>query len=399
MITPSSVLPYFFISALFLLFSGLICASASRFSKNILISEGGRHEAIDGLRGFLALGVFFHHALINFSYQTSNVWKAPDEPFYVMTGQLGVGFFFMITAFLFWGRVLKSSYRIDWIDLYRSRVRRIVPMYILSVVFLVVIALGKTGISEDFRYGAVIKDVARWFGFSFFGAPDINGLVNTFTINAGVFWTLSYEWKFYFVLPFMGALLAISRRWLVYVLVFLYIALSEEKFLFYFLGGMVVADVYSRVEIRYNIPAWRCDLWFILILCGLMTEFSTAYGFLQSLLSATAFFLMLNGRGVFGLLHTKAAKLLGEASYSIYLLHGVVITVTLAAARLAGLKWVESNYWGVVLLMGLILITVSVLTFRFVELPFLTRSLIKSSGKSELDGTAGLVGGRLCKKP
>lgn len=398
MTMPSSVGPYFLISALFLLFSWLICAVASRFSKKILISEGGRYESIDGLRGFLALGVFFHHALINFTYQASNVWKAPDEPFYVMTGQLGVGFFFMITAFLFWGRVLRSSCRIDWIDLYRSRVRRILPMYVLSVAILVLIALGKTGIGEGFRYGAVLKEIAKWLGFSFIGAPDINGLVNTFTINAGVFWTLAYEWKFYFVLPFMAALLAISGRWLVYVLIFLYAALSEEKFLFYFFGGMVVADAYSRVEIRSYIPTWRCDLWFVLLLCGVMTGFSTAYGFLQSLLSAIAFFLMLNGRGVFGLLHTKAAKLLGEVSYSIYLLHGVVITVTLAAARLAGVKWVESNYWAAVFLMGLILITVSILTFRFVELPFLKKSLIKSGGKSEFDDAAGLMGGRLCKK-
>jgi peptidoglycan/LPS O-acetylase OafA/YrhL len=395
MITSSSVGPYFLISALFLLFSWLICAATSRFSKKILLNEGGRHEAIDGLRGFLALGVFFHHALVNFSYQTSSVWRAPDEPFYVMTGQLGVGFFFMITAFLFWGRVLRSSSRIDWIDLYRSRVRRIVPMYVLSVALLILIALGKTGIGEGFRFGTVLKEIVKWFCFSFIGAPDINGLKDTFTINAGVFWTLAYEWKFYFILPFMMALLVTMRRWLVYGLIFLYAALSEEKFLFYFFWGMIVADIYSRKEIKVNIPHWRCDLWFILILGGVMTGFSTAYGLWQSLLSAAAFFLMLNGRGVFGLLHTTAAKLLGQVSYSIYLLHGIVITAALAVARFAGVKWTESNYWVVVFVLGLILITTSVFTFRFVELPFLTKSLIKSGRKSKADETIGLVDRRI----
>ncbi len=374
---PSSIGPYFLISTLFLFFSWGVCTGASRFSINILVCPGGRHESIDGLRGFLALGVFFHHTLINFSYQASNVWKAPDEPFYVMTGQLGVGFFFMITAFLFWGRVLKSSYRIDWINLYRSRVRRIVPMYILSVVLLVVIALGKTGISEDFRYGEVIKDVARWFGFSFFGVPDINGLKNTFTINAGVFWTLAFEWKFYFLLPFMAALLAAYERWPVYSLIFLYAVLSGENFLFYFFWGMIVADTYSRFDIKAYIQAWLCDLSFIAILCILMLAFSTAYGFLQSLLSAAAFFLMLNGRGIFGLLHTRASKLLGEISYSIYLLQGIVITVALMLMQLAGIKWTEENYWIIVLVMGFILITTSIFSFRFVEFPFLKKMQIK----------------------
>ena len=122
-----------------------------------------------------------------------------------------------------------------------------------------------------------------------------------------------------------------------------------------------------------------------------MTGFSTAYGLLQSLLSATAFFLMLNGQGVFGLLRTKAAKLLGQVSYSIYLLHGIVITAALAVARLVDVKWVNSNYWPAVFVMGLILITTSVFTFRFVELPFLTKSLIKSGRKSGVYKTIGLV--------
>jgi peptidoglycan/LPS O-acetylase OafA/YrhL len=390
MITPSSVLPYFLISALFLLLSWVICTGDSRLSKKVLVNESGHHESIDGLRGFLALGVFFHHALINFNYQTSNVWQAPTEPFYVMTGQLGVGFFFMITAFLFWGRVLRSSSRIDWIELYRSRVRRIVPMYVLSVSLVVLIAFGKTGIDDGFNFGAVTKEILRWFCFSFVGTPDINGLKNTFTINAGVFWTLAYEWKFYFILPFMALLLA-RGRWIVYVPMFLYVVLAEEKFLSYFFWGMILADLYPRKLIKVNIPSWIYDLWFVLILCVVMTGFSTAYGLLQSLLAAIAFFLMLKGQGVFGLLHTKAAKLLGQVSYSIYLLHGIVITAVLSAAQMAGLKWIDSNYWVAVFVMGLILITISVFTFRFVELPFLARSLIRSGRKYNVDKTICLV--------
>ncbi len=372
MIQPSSIWPYFLLSTVFVLFAGGIYLLASQISRQGMLSEGGRYESIDGLRGFLALGVFFHHALINFSFQSTGVWKAPDEPFYVMTGQLGVGLFFMITAFLFWGRILKAGRGIDWIALYRSRVRRIVPMYVVTVVVLVLIAVSKTA-NGDIHYAGVLKDVLKWFYFYLLGAPDINGLPYTFTINAGVFWTLAYEWKFYFALPFMAALLAISGRWGVYLLLGLYAALSDEKFLLYFLGGMIVADVHERVRSSIRVPAWLSDVLFVGLLYLLMTSFDTAYRASAAVLATMAFLLMLNGRGVFGLLHTKAARLLGEVSYSIYLLHGIVITLFLTFAKAVDFHWVDANYWWVVLSMGFILVALSVLTFKFIEQPFIRK--------------------------
>lgn len=307
MIQPASIWPYFLLSSVFLAFSGCIYAFAKKFSRVVMVSEEGRYKSIDGLRGFLALGVFFHHALINFSFQTGGVWKAPDEPFYVMTGQLGVGFFFMITAFLFWGRILKTGCGVDWVALYQSRVRRIVPMYVVAVVALVLIALSKAAGSGEIDEWSVVKEVLKWFYFAFLGAPDINGLPHTFTINAGVFWTLAYEWRFYFALPFMVALLAISGRWGVYLLLGLYATLSDEKFLFYFLGGMIAADVHERIRSGIRIPSWLSDVLFVGAISVLMTSFDTAYRATAAVLSTVAFLLMLKGGGVFGLLHTKAA--------------------------------------------------------------------------------------------
>lgn len=375
MTQPASIWPYFVLSGVFLLFSGGIYLIARKFSWKGVVSEGGRHESIDGLRGLLALGVFFHHALINFAFQTSGAWKAPDEPFYAMTGQLGVGFFFMITAFLFWGRILKSESGVDWVALYRFRIRRIVPMYLVAVVVLVLIALSKAAGKSDVQYISVFTNIVRWFYFSFLGAPDINELPRTFTINAGVFWTLAYEWRFYFALPFLAALMSISGRWSVYFLVGFYAALSEEKFLYYFLGGMLVADIHKQRWFVSSIRSWLSDVLFVGVLYVLMTSFDTAYGFFAGVLAMVAFLLILNGGGVFGLLHTKAARLLGEVSYSIYLLHGLVITLFLSVAGSVGFRWTVSNYWPVVLSMGLILVAISVITFRLIERPFIQKTL------------------------
>lgn len=105
-----------------------------------------------------------------------------------------------------------------------------------------------------------------------------------------------------------------------------------------------MADVYFRREIKVNIPAWRCDLWFVLVLSGVMTGFSTAYGLWQGVLSAGAFVLMLNVRSVFGLPIQKQQSCLVRLAIAFILLHGIVITTTLSVARLGGIKWVESNY-------------------------------------------------------
>jgi peptidoglycan/LPS O-acetylase OafA/YrhL len=117
------------------------------------------------------------------------------------------------------------------------------------------------------------------------------------------------------------------------------------------------------------------DVLFVGVLFVLMTSFDTAYRVSAAVLATVAFFLMLNGGGIFGLLHTKAAKFLGEVSYSIYLLHGFVITLFLSTTNAVGFRWTESNYWLVVLSMGLILVMASVITFRWIEQPFLKKPL------------------------
>src|SRR5436190_2216663 len=82
----------------------------------------GRHVAIDGLRGFLALGVLFHHALFRFNLATTGRWVIADTAFYTLLGQVAVMTFFMITGFLFWDRVQQGT--TDWRHFYGARVRR-----------------------------------------------------------------------------------------------------------------------------------------------------------------------------------------------------------------------------------------------------------------------------------
>ncbi|TDR27720.1 acyltransferase family protein [Hydromonas duriensis] len=138
-ISPNSIPMYFALSALFLFLAAVIQRLNQFYS--LPQHKTFKHVAIDGLRGFLALGVFFHHSLINYNYIATGVWTTPNSRFYTMLGQLSVGLFFAITAFLFWSKVLDSRDGINWKTLYVSRVRRIMPMYLVSVVIVIVFTL------------------------------------------------------------------------------------------------------------------------------------------------------------------------------------------------------------------------------------------------------------------
>lgn len=65
--------------------------------------RGDRLSNLDGLRGFLAFGVFFHHSAIYHQYFQDGQWVLPPSCFYTLIGPACVALFFMITGYLFWG--------------------------------------------------------------------------------------------------------------------------------------------------------------------------------------------------------------------------------------------------------------------------------------------------------
>ena len=72
----------------------------------------GRVNNLDGFRFFLAGSVVIHHMDCFHNYINSGKW-GPTNHYLWLMGKYGVAFFFMITAFLFWGKIRKSE-NIDW---------------------------------------------------------------------------------------------------------------------------------------------------------------------------------------------------------------------------------------------------------------------------------------------
>ena len=85
--------------------------------------------------------------------------------------------------------------------------------------------------------------------------------------------------------------------------------------------------------------------------------------------------LIANGSTLFGLLSLRTTRLLGEVSYSMYLLHGIVLFYLarwlLGMDRLAGMS--VPVYWTLVVAATPVLVGICLLTFTRIERPAMDR--------------------------
>jgi peptidoglycan/LPS O-acetylase OafA/YrhL len=335
-----------------------------------------RYPAIDGLRGLLAFGVFGHHAVLMHGYLETGIWRTPPSDFYTMIGEAGVALFFAVTGFLFWGKLLSEHGTPDWRRLYIGRFFRIAPVYLAVVAVMLLMVWSRTYFELREPFPRVLSDMVRWLGLGVLGQPDVNGYPDTGRLLAGVTWTLRYEWLFYFSLP----LLALFARagWHLWFAVLglaaccaLY-ALSREPAAIYsglFFCGMIPASLTRsgwRIPDRSNL-ALAAALGCLLLL---FTHYSSTRGIAQLLLLGILFCVFSIGSTFLRFLRAKPVRRLGEISYSIYLIHGLVLTAVFSVGTIRGYA-MESHvsYWLVVTLCGLLVVLVSTLSYLLVERP------------------------------
>lgn len=338
----------------------------------------GRYQSLDGLRGYLSLFVMFHHATIWFSFLQGKPWKMPESHLYAQFGQASVALFFMITGFLFFSKLLDSREKgIDWTRLYISRVLRITPLYLLTVFLLLSIILVETKSEVHQPLWQIARQILAWLSFTIFGSPDINGFKNTGFIVAGAIWTLRYEWLFYFFLPLLFAVIKgkTSRRYIVFSIIGILICqLSWQpsfRYLLQFAGGISAAYIVRNTRFAEHAHQLRFSILALLCLAGTVLFFQTSNRFIPTVLLSTAFTIMVCGNTLFGILTRPVSRHLGEISYSLYLLHGVVLYV--AIHWCAGTAFLAASapevFWVVITASVPVLVMLSTLTFHCIEKP------------------------------
>lgn len=359
---------------------------------------GHRSTTIDGLRGFLAFGVFFAHATGYQVYLLGGPWGANPSVFYAQLGSVGVALFFMITSYLFWGKAAAGAKNVHdaggygryLLSLYVSRLFRIAPLYYAVIAAMLVIVFAATGLHLAVTPVRFAKEIANWMALGLGSSVWINGYREP-PIMTGVVWTLGWEWFFYLSLAFTS-LAAFSRRLrlpfaclaLLLALAFVIAgrAVTPMSYVALFSVGMVCASLPASA-----LPAGRtlsvASVVALVLLVAADFGIAASRPVLQILLLAVFFYLIIGGCDLFRLLRTRAAQRLGVISYGIYLTHGICLHVIFWIAPLRAFALRSTlQYWCVVLLAALAVTIVSSLCFVLIERPgiALGRALLARSG-------------------
>lgn len=372
----------------------IIFASAEFLLRRIPIKhESGRYDSIDGLRGLMAVSVFIHHARFWYSYTHTGQWGEGASMLFDHMGLGAVGVFFMITAFLFFSKLLSGSGKeIDWTKLFVGRATRLIPMYVASILVLVTLVLFKSGFQIHEGPAALFKETVTYLFFAVGGQPDINGLADTSLLVAGVYWSLKYEWLWYFALPLMGIVTGVKPS---YKAILIAIPLSivlyrsiQPTWLYLFLGGVLAAFLCRLPSFTKLASSWVSSLIVIGALVAAIEIGGTVHTLKMAALYSVAFCLIAGGNSLFGVLTSAAAKRLGEISYSVYLLHGAVLSVTfLFITGGIASTFTPLQHWLTVLVATPVLLVASMFTFLYIEKPGMaltTRLMVLIGRRSSL---------------
>ena len=209
---------------------------------------------LDQLRWLAATLVFLFHFHLEYAgnggIRLGGSWSA-----LITEGHTGVGLFFTLSGFLFMQIALhqaQAGREIVYRDFLRNRVLRIVPLYL-------VIFLAATSISRD-KFAP--QDLFYLFASNLGHAPTSD------TVVTGAAWTISLEFLFYLVFPFLARFtlergIAYLGGWLVLMAFFKVAAytVNDNSTLMYFstwvgrfdqfLIGMAAAMLHAR---------WRAQL-------------------------------------------------------------------------------------------------------------------------------------------
>ncbi|MGV7210602.1 acyltransferase family protein [Oxalobacteraceae bacterium A2-2] len=343
--------------------------------------DHGGTSSLDGLRGYLAFFVFIHHASYWRFYLLNGHWVASESHVYTHMGKSSVALFFMLTAFLFFNKVLDSADRpIDWSRLYLSRFMRITPLYLFAVAVMCIIVATLSQGQQNSSFRTNMAALIHWLAFTALRMPDLNGIRDTYLITAGVTWSLPYEWGFYFLLPLLAALTrrTVPLSYIVFsLLALLFIvanALHSHYFPFpylYFLGGLIASLLYRQSWFKHWAGTPVASV--IAVLCVVATVIYSHFPdqVISIVLLTITFSIISSGNTLFGALTTPSSRVLGDMAYSIYLLHGILLYISfnLWMGPERARELAPSAHWLLVWALTPLLIALCYLTHRFIETP------------------------------
>jgi len=408
----SSPLAYFALWPLFALLALALSSTTGWGNSSLESASGEFYHGIEGLRGILALNVFFHHSLITYYYFKTGVWGFVPSNFYGQLGPYSVTMFFFVTGFLFWTKAIKSPTRWSPRKFFVRRFRRLMPAYLGSLTLILLITAYETNFRLLVPVHRLCMEVATWV---LSGLPVDFTTINSFEsgrINAFVFTTLRIEWMFYLALPLLAwfatrkrvndlfilsAGLLIGSTFLGHVPWSMHLVTDIIQTLATFLlscfsVGIIAAHLKSEFKVMPLLRHPACTIVAAVLLLGVLFFVPPKEGYLESACLAPIFVMIIFGNNFFGLLTSRPITYLGTISYSVYLLHGIVLfVVTRTVNRYISLGSASPLvYWSVIAVAGVIVILLASLSYGLLERPFLRKksATVSAESSSRAEGMA-----------
>ncbi|MEH5140529.1 acyltransferase family protein [Enterobacter cloacae] len=338
-------------------------------------TDAARANSLDGMRFILASFVIFHHIDCAYTYITKGKWM-PTSDWLLYLGKYGVALFFMITAFLFWGKV-RTSNQIDWVELYKKRFYRIAPLsFFCSAIALASLFLLTQ--RKDFSQSILAASLS-WFDAGLWNSkPAVTEFTPPFMALAGVTWTLRWEWIFYFTLPLFFMLKKWSFELSVSVFAFSVYFLPEftkDAYLWsYFFAGMLCSVLKDKI----NLTSKHANIILVLMILITLLVQPTLYAPPEKIFLSVIFFSVISGANLYGILISKAAIRLGAISYSLYLTQGLILFPMVIHFKNQGDLELNINTFIIFAASYILICILSSLTFHFIERPFMKRFKPKS---------------------
>lgn len=366
------------------LFVGLLTAFFLRHIPHPSCFHEGRHRNLEGLRGVVALIMFICHASTWQQHLLDGTWRVSDTPQYILPSQKGIIIFFMLTAFLIARKLLISKDASeDWIQVYTSRILKLVPAYAVMLIILFTTILVQTWLNTETWHECSLESFLSWVVFTIPGAPELCKFKENNIAIAGVTWSLTYEWVFYFSLPLLAVLSGKKPSWVALLicgglLILVFNAIPKYPVVYLsFDFGIISAfsdHLYPLQKLQDSILVSVAAV--LLLIFNGFIHLQTFYTIASVFIVSFAFHVFASGKILMGIISTRTFQVLGLGTYSLYSFHGLLLFFGLTGITHFIPELPNNNLmcWSFIIFLTPMLIAGTLAMYLIVERPPLQRT-------------------------
>ena len=284
---------------------------------------GASLDALTSLRFFAAIAVVFFHVPFVLTKSVGKEQLLGD-------GALGVSFFFILSGF-----ILKHAYsysELNFLQFYRKRIFRVLPLHYLTLAIWVLIFFNGWGNSLQDKLNSGVANILVIHSF-------FNGQLFNLGFNA-VSWSISVELFFYAIFPVIRKNQRCLYVFIVYGIVFAVLpkSISDNintawpsffyfnpvSRLFEFSGGVALYTIYKNITPAKTVASILQAISVALLIFSVLATagFDTHHRNLILFFPFSLVILSFAWDGVLkNVLSIRPLVLLGEASFSLYMIH------------------------------------------------------------------------------